>query len=118
VDLHADKQVTLTATPTLTDEVGNPVTPGPGDITVAYAVDDPSIINLVDTDPADNMAVAAATGALGTAQVTATVTHTPTGRTGSDVLTLNVVAGDAEIITVSVTAGPEEEVTPDTTPTP
>jgi len=114
--IHADKKVTLTATPSATDEVGNPTTFDPADVTVAYTVDDPSLINL--TDNGDGTAVAAATGALGTAQVTATATHTPTGRTGTDVLTLEVVPGDAEIFAVSISVGPEEEVTPDEPPTP
>jgi len=111
VQLHADKKVLLTAAVSATDELGNPTTVNPGDVTVAYTVDDASLINL--TDNGDGTASAAATGALGTAQVTATATHVPTGRTGTDVLTLEVIPGDAEIVSVAVTAGPEEEVTPD-----
>jgi len=111
VDLHADKFVPLVANVSGTDEVGNPTAVDPADVTVTYEVDDPSIVAL--TDNGDGSARAAATGVLGVAQVTATVTHTPTGRVGTDVLTLNVVPGDAEVIAVSVSAGPEEEVTPD-----
>lgn len=95
----------------VTDEVGNPVSTNPADFTVGYNVDDPSLINL--TDNGDGTAVAAATGTLGTAVVSVSATHNPSGRTGSGVLAIEVIPGDAEVFTVEVTAGPEEEVTPD-----
>ena len=108
MDLQADKKVALSVE--FTDEVGNPV-PAPAGETIAYTVDDPSIINL--TDNGDGTASAAATGALGTANVHVDATG-PLSATGD--LQIVVVAGDAE--RVAVVAGAVEEVTPDTPPTP
>jgi len=103
MDLQADKKVALSVA--FTDEVGNPV-PTPDGETVAYTVDDPSIINL--TDNGDGTAEAAATGTLGTANVHVDATG-PLAATGD--LQLVVVAGLAERL--DVVAGPPEEVTPD-----
>lgn len=103
MDLQADKKVALSLS--FTDEVGNPV-PTPTGETVVYTVDDPSIINL--TDNGDGTAVAAATGALGTANVHAEATGP---LPGSGDLQLVVVAGDADRF--EITAGTPEEVTPD-----
>jgi len=104
MDLQADKQVPLSIT--FTDEVGNPVET-PAGATVAYTVDDPTIINL--TDAGDGTAVAAAVGTLGQAIVHSDVTVD--GVTLSGDLLIVVVAGDAE--RVAVVAGAPEEVTPD-----
>lgn len=109
MDLQADKKVTLTAT--YTDEVGNPTDPPTG-ASVTYTVDDPSIINL--TDNGDGTAVAAATGALGTANVH--VDALVGGSTLTGDLQIVVVAGLAERL--SIDAGEPEEVTPDGTPPP
>ena len=104
MDLQADKQVPLSIT--FTDEVGNPVET-PAGATVAYTVDDPTIINL--TDAGDGTAVAAAVGILGQAVVHAEVSFDGATLTGD--LLLVVVAGEAE--RVAVVAGAPEEVTPD-----
>lgn len=108
VDLQADKKVALSVE--FTDEVGNPV-PAPAGETIAYTVDDPSIINL--TDNGDGTASAAATGVLGTANVHVEATG-PLPATGD--LQLVVVAGDAERL--AVVPGAVEEVTPDEPPAP
>lgn len=106
--LHADKKVALSVQ--ATDELGNPTTFDPTAYTVAYTADDPDgVLNL--TDNGDGTAEAAATGTLGSATVTATLTKTADGSTATGVLAIQVVAGDAE--TFEVVAGPEEEVTPD-----
>lgn len=104
MDLQADKQVPLSVQ--YTDEVGNP-TPAPVGATVAYTVDDPTIINL--TDNGDGTAVAAAVGALGTANVHVEATFNGTTLTGD--LQIVVVAGLAERL--NVVAGDPTEVTPD-----
>jgi hypothetical protein len=104
MDLAADMQVTLTGQ--WTDEVGNPVDT-PADATVTYTVDDPTIINL--TDNGDGTAVAAAVGALGTANVHADATGA--GQTVTGDLQIVVVAGLAERFNIA--AGEPTEVTPD-----
>jgi hypothetical protein len=106
VDLHADKKVTFSLQ--AVDEMGNPTT---FDGTIAYAVDDPSIVAL--TDNGDGSGVAAAVGPLGTAVLTATITPT-TGAPVEKSEAINVIAGDAT--SFSFTFGPEEEVTPDDVP--
>jgi len=108
MDLQADKKVALSIE--YTDEVGNPTT-APTGATAAYTVDDPTIINL--TDNGDGTAEAAATGALGTANVHLDVNFTdsdgnPVSLAGD--LQLVVVAGLAE--RVNIVAGAPEEVTP------
>lgn len=108
MDLQADKKVGLSTE--FTDEVGNAV-PTPDGETVTYTVDDPSIINL--TDNGDGTATAAATGALGTANVHVDAAG-PVAATGD--LQIVVVAGLAERL--NVVAGEPEEVTPDGTPAP
>lgn len=109
MDLAADQKVTLTGT--YTDEVGNP-TDAPVGSSVTYTVDDPTIINL--TDNGDGTAVAAAVGALGTANVHAEATAN--GQTLTADLQIVVVAGLAERF--SIVAGEPEEVTPDDVPPP
>ena len=104
MDLQADKKVALSVT--FTDEVGNP-TVAPDGAAVAYTVDDPTIINL--TDNGDGTAVAAATGALGTANVHVDASFDGVTATGD--LQIVVVAGLAERL--AVVAGAPEEVTPD-----
>lgn len=104
MDLQADKKVALTVQ--AEDEVGNPAT---FDGTYAYTVDDASVINL--TDNGDGTAVAAATGALGVATVTATATRTDGSLAGQGVLAFQVVPGD--VATFDIAAGAPEEVTPD-----
>lgn len=104
MDLAADKKLPLSIE--WTDEVGNP-TGTPADATVAYTVDDPTIINLVDNG--DGTAVAAAVGVLGAANIHVEATSGGTTLTGD--LAINVVAGLAERI--NVVAGAPEEVTPD-----
>lgn len=104
MDLQADKQVDLSVQ--AEDEVGNPAT---FDGTYAYTVDDASIINL--TDNGDGTAVAAATGALGVATVTATATRSDGSLAGQGVLAFQVIAGD--VASFEVVAGAPEEVTPD-----
>lgn len=104
MDLQADKKCTLTAG--YTDEVGNPTT-APDGATVTYTVDDTAIINL--TDNGDGTAVAAATGALGTATVHGEATFN--GQTVTGDLQIVVVSGLAERF--DITAGEPEEVTPD-----
>jgi hypothetical protein len=103
VDLHADKKVSFSLQ--AVDEMGNPTS---FDGTIAYTVDDPSIVAV--TDNGDGSGVAAAVGPLGTALLTATITPTvgaPTEKTEA----INVIAGDAA--SFSFTFGAEEEVTPD-----
>lgn len=104
MDLQADKQVTLTGQ--WTDEVGNPVAT-PTDAAVTFTVDDPTVINL--TDNGDGTAVAAATGALGTANVHAEASAG--GQTLTGDLQIVAVAGLAERF--NITASEPTEVTPD-----
>jgi hypothetical protein len=104
MDLAADMKVT--ATVEYTDEVGNP-TGTPADASATWAVSDPSIISM--TDNGDGSAEFAATGTLGSCDVTVTATAGGQTFTGTDVL--NVVAGLAE--RVNVAFGTPEEVTPD-----
>ena len=103
MDLHADKTRTRTAQPI--DELNNPTTYNG---TMAYAVDDTSLINL--TDNGDGSCVVAAIGPLGVANLTFTATP-ETGDPVERVEAINVIAGDAESFTF--VDGPEEEVTPD-----
>ncbi len=104
MDLQADKKVTLSIV--AEDEVGNPAT---FDGTITYTVDDNSVIDL--TDNGDGTAVAAATGVLGVATVTATATKSDGTPAGQGVLAFQVVAGD--VATFEVVASEPEEVTPD-----
>lgn len=104
MDLGADQQVPLTVE--WTDEVGNPVETPEG-VGYAWLVDDPTIINL--TDNGNGSATAAATGTLGTANVTLTATVNGAELTGT--LNIVVVAGLAERI--NIVAGEPTEVTPD-----
>ena len=104
MDLHADKKVALAVQPT--DEVGNPTT---FDGTTVYAVDDASIVNLVDNG--DGTAEAAATGVLGATLLTVQATRASDGKVFNGALAVQVIAGDAE--SFEIVAGPEEEVTPD-----
>lgn len=103
MDLKADQKVAFELTST--DEMGNP-TSLPG--TVTYSVDDPSILNL--TDNGDGSGTVAATGALGTATLTGSVSL-PDGSTASGVAAIQVVAGNAE--TFEIGFDEPEEVTPD-----
>jgi hypothetical protein len=107
MDLHADKKVDFSLT--TGDEFGNPV---PFNGTVAYAVDNPALVNLTDNgDASGTLAAVGGLGNLGTAILTATIT--PTGGTPFDrTEAINVIAGDAETFTFAF--GPETEVTPDT----
>lgn len=104
MDLQADQQVPLSVE--YTDEVGNPTT-APDEAAVTYTVDDPTIINL--TDNGDGTAVAAAVGALGTANVHVEAVFD--GQTLTGDLQIVVVAGLAERL--NVVAGEPTEVTPD-----
>lgn len=104
MDLKADQQVDLSLD--WTDEAGN-ATDAPADMTATYTVDDTNIIAL--TDNGDGTATAAATGALGMANVHVDVTGG--GRSATGDLQLVVVAGDAERVTL--TASDPTEVTPD-----
>lgn len=104
MDLQADKKISLALD--WTDEVGNPV-PIPEDATAVWTVDDPTILNV--TDNGDGTGEAAATGALGAANVH--VEATSGGKTFTGDLAVVVVAGLAE--RVNVVAGEPEEVTPD-----
>jgi hypothetical protein len=103
MDLHVDKKRTRSATPA--DEFGNPTS---FDGTMAYAVDDPALINL--TDNGDGSAVIAAVGVLGVANLTFTATPT-VGDPIVRVEAINIIPGAAESFVF--TDGPEEEVTPD-----
>lgn len=103
MDLHADKKVSFSLD--AVDEMGNPTT---FDGTIAYTVDDPSIVAV--TDNGDGSGVAAAVGPLGTAVLTATITPTA-GAPLEKSEAINVIAGDAAAFNFSF--GPEEEVTPD-----
>lgn len=104
MDLQADKKVTISVQ--WTDEMGNPV-PTPADATAVYTVTDPTVIAL--TDNLDGTAVAAATGALGAANVRGEFTSG--GHTVTADLQIVVVPGLAE--RVNLVAGAPEEVTPD-----
>lgn len=104
MDLAADQKVS--ATVEYTDEVGNP-TGTPADATATWSVSDPAIISM--TDNGDGSATFAATGTLGSCDVTVEASAGGQTFTGSD--TLNVVAGLAERVNVSF--GTPEEVTPD-----
>ena len=109
MDLQADQQVPLSLE--YTDEVGNPTT-APDEAAVTYTVDDPTIINL--TDNGDGTAVAAAVGALGTANVHVEAVFD--GQTLTGDLQIVVVAGLAERL--NIVAGEPTEVTPDEGPEP
>jgi hypothetical protein len=85
MDLLADKAVPLSVQ--YTDEVGNP-TDAPASASVAYTVDDPTIINL--TDNGDGTGLAAAVGTLGVANV-----HVEAAFDG------NTVTGDLQIVVVA-----------------
>lgn len=106
VDLHADKQRTVSLQ--VGDEFNNPTA---FDGTVAYAGDNPALVNV--TDNGDGTAVVAAVGGTGNlGVVNLTITVTPTSGTPVErVEAVNVIAGGAE--TFSVVAGEETEVTPD-----
>ena len=110
MDLRADQKVALTGQ--WTDEVGNPTTTPTG-ATVAYTVDNATVINLTDNN--DGTAVAAATGTLGTANVHA-VANAPGHPELTGDLQIVVVVGLAERF--NVVAGEPEEVTRDGEPTP
>lgn len=103
MDLHADKKRTRAAQPV--DEMLNPTT---FDGTMAYAVDDPNLVNL--TDNGDGSCVVAAVGPLGVANLTFTATPT-SGAAIERVEAINVIAGDAT--SFNFVDGDEEEVTPD-----
>lgn len=105
MDLKADQKVPL-ALGNWKDEMGNDAV-APADVVVAYAVDDPTLINLIED--ADGVTWAAAVGPLGVANVHADITWTGGHATGD--LQLAVVAGDAE--RVEIVAGEPTEVTPD-----
>lgn len=105
MDLQADKKVELAAA--FEDEVGNPVT-APEGTTFDWSVDNTAVVAL--TVNPDNSATAAATGLLGNAVVSLTVTL-PTGAPVSGDLLLSVVPGDAE--RVVIVPGAVSEVTPD-----
>jgi hypothetical protein len=105
VDLQADKQFDVDVQ--FTDEVGNPVD-NPGDATVTYTVDNPTVLNL--TDHGDGTATVAATGTLGAANVHVDVSSASAGTLTGD-LGVTVVAGLAE--RVNIVAGEPTEVTPD-----
>jgi hypothetical protein len=104
MDLQADKKAAFAFGPV--DELGNPTT---FDGTIAFTVDDPSVVAL--TDNGDGSGEIAAVGVLGVATLTGTATPTD----GSDPIVgaeaINVIAGDAEGF--SFTFQPPEEVTPD-----
>lgn len=106
MDLQADKKVTLTVE--WTDEMGNPTGAPEGGSVVFSKQDADSVLSL--TDNGDGTCVAAATGALGTANV-----HAECAAPGQPLM-----EGDLQIVTVAglgerinITAGAPEEVTPD-----
>lgn len=107
MDLHADKQRSVSMN--VGDEFGNPTA---FDGTIAYAIDNPALVNLTDNgDGSCNLAAVGGTGNLGVANLTATITPA-VGDPIVRVEAVNVVAGEAE--TFTFVAGPETEVTPDT----
>lgn len=110
MDLGADKKVQLSTA--FQDELGNEVTT-PAGATVAWTVDDTTIVALID-EVSNESIWAAATGVLGSAIVSVTVTL-PSGSVVTGDLLVNVVPGNAE--RVAIVAGTVEEVTPDV-PTP
>jgi len=105
MDLKADKQVEVEVQ--FTDEVGNPGD-DPGDATVSYTTDNPTVLNV--TDHGDGTATVAATGTLGAANVHVAVSSPTVGSLTGD-LGVTVVAGLAE--RVNIVAGEPTEVTPD-----
>lgn len=105
MDLKADQKASFELA--ATDEVGNPTE---FDGTIAYTVDDASILSL--TDNGDGTGEIAATGTLGTAVLTGTATRAD-GRVFTGVAAVQVVAGDAE--TFDIEFGEPGEVTPDDT---
>jgi hypothetical protein len=105
MDLKADQKISFSLQ--ATDEIGNPTE---FDGTIAFTVDDPSIINL--TDNGDGTGEAAATGTIGVATLTAEATPAGGGTPFTGAEAINVIAGDAEGITIAF--GEPEEVTPDT----
>jgi hypothetical protein len=109
-DLHADKQITRSAT--LGDEFGNATTTGAASQT--YTSDNTALVTVNDhgDGTADIIAVGGP-GNLGVANVTYTATLN-SGATVERVDAINVIAGDAETVTFSDSA--ETEVTPDVTP--
>ena len=107
VDLHADKQRDVSVQ--AGDEFGNPST---FDGTVAYAGDNPALVNVTDNgDGTANLAAVGGLGNLGSMNLTITLTPTNGGPVVERVEAVNVIAGDAE--TFTVVGGPETEVTPD-----
>lgn len=111
MDLGADKKVQLTVA--FQDELGNAVTT-PDGATVAWTVDDTTIVALID-EVVNESIWAAATGVLGSAIVSVSVTM-PNSTVVTGDLLINVVAGEAE--RVAIVAGAPVEVTPDEPPTP
>lgn len=107
MDLHADKQRDVSMN--VGDEFQNPTT---FDGTIAYAIDNPALVNLTDHgDGSATLAAVGGTGNLGVANLTATITPA-VGDPITRVEAVNVIAGAAE--TFTFVAGPESEVTPDT----
>jgi hypothetical protein len=104
MDLQSDKKADFAFGPR--DEMGNPTS---FDGTIAFTVDDPSIVTLVDNG--DGSGNVAAVGAIGSAVLTGTATPND----GSDPIVgteaINVVAGDTA--SFAFTFGEQTEVTPD-----
>jgi hypothetical protein len=104
MDLQADKKAEFAFTPV--DEMGNPTS---FDGTIAFAVDDPSVVTL--TDHGDGTGEIAAVGTPGVA----TLTGTATPNDGSDPIVgaeaINVIAGDTASFAFQF--GEQTEVTPD-----
>jgi hypothetical protein len=109
-DLQADQQ--FDADVQFTDEMSNPVD-NPGDASVTYTADNPTVVNL--TDHGDGTCTVAAVGPLGTANVHVEVSSPTLGSMSGDAQ-VNVVAGLAE--RVNIVFGAPTEVTPDEEPAP
>ncbi|HEX8106094.1 MAG TPA: Ig-like domain-containing protein [Kofleriaceae bacterium] len=107
MDLMADKQVDVDVQ--WTDEIGHPVD-APAGATVSWTTDNPTVVAV--TQHEDGTATVAATGELGTANVSVSVSHD--GRTFTGDAQVNVVAGLAE--RVNIVFGAPTEVTPDEPP--
>jgi len=105
MDLHEDKKRTRTAS--AVDEFGVPTT---FDGTMAYTVDDPTLVNLTDNGDGSCVIAAVGGGAIGVANLTFTATPT-VGDPVVRVEAINVIPGAVEGF--SFVDGAEEEVTPD-----
>lgn len=107
MDLQADKKAEFSFSPV--DEMGNPTT---FDGTIAFDVDDPSVVTL--TDNGDGTGVVAAVGTPGVATLTGTASPADGSAPITGAEAINVIAGDTASFAFQF--GEPTEVTPDEAP--